>query len=152
MTRSLLILALISSTAFADDEPDQELNLNAFRNPSIGLEYRRGPVAVHAGLYPTIISSDAMGKYETSWFGRAGATYFFLPQSWYGQRPSEFYVSASYLRGLNLDHGNAALLDVGYRWMIWRGLNARIGVAMFLERKHDVKINPTPGLGWSTSW
>jgi hypothetical protein len=149
MNRHLIVLALLAiPTAAAADE----LNINAFRNPSIGLEYRRGDVAVHGGLYPTIISKDEMGTNETSWFARAGVSYFFLPKAWYGQRPSEFYVSASYLRGLNLDHGNAALIDLGYRWMVYRGLNVRLGVAMLLERERDVKINPTPGIGWSTSW
>jgi hypothetical protein len=157
MKRSLLILVLLflaTTPASADEggRQEQELNVNVFRNPSIGLEYRRGAVALHGGLYPTILSKDAMGTYETSWFARAGLTHFFLPRSWYGQRPSELYVSASYLRGLNLDHGNAALIDVGYRWMVWRGINVRLGVALFLERHHDVKVNPTPGLGWSTSW
>jgi hypothetical protein len=149
MKKALAVLALLVGTQVASAD---ELNVNAFRNPSIGLEYRRGFLAAHAGLYPTILSKDQMGSYETSWFTRAGVTAFFLPKSWYGQRPSEFYVSASYLRGLNLDHGNAALVDVGYRWMGWRGLNVRLGVAMFLEREHDVKINPTPGVGWSTAW
>ena len=162
MNRSLLALVLLAATtttAVADEQqistgskPAEELNVNVFRNPSIGLEYRRGPIAVHGGLYPTIISKDAMGEYETSWYVRTGATAFFLPKAWYGKRPSELYVSASYLRGLNLDHGNAALLDVGYRWMVWNGINVRLGVAVFLERGHDVKVNPTPGLGWSTSW
>jgi hypothetical protein len=132
--------------------PPQEVSVNLFRNPSIGLEYRLGDVALHAGLYPTIISKDTDGKNETSWFLRAGLTYFFLGHSFYGQRPSEFYVSASYLRGFNHGHENAALADLGYRWMVWRGLNLRIGVAALLERDHDVKINPTPGIGWSQSF
>ncbi|MGE0867578.1 MAG: hypothetical protein AB7P03_03385 [Kofleriaceae bacterium] len=163
MNRRLLIMTLTAGAAasaaapepaFADEptRSPQELNLNAFRNPSIGIEYRRDALAAHAGLYPTVISKDQMGVNETSWFVRAGASYFFLPRSWYGQRPSEWYVSASYLRGLNLDHGNAALFEAGYRWMIWSGLNVRIGVATLLERHHDVKVNPTPGIGWSASW
>ncbi len=170
MTRHLALLALLTllavftgtpftRTAFADEphvvvraKPVQELNLNFFRNPSVGLEYRRGVFAVHAGLYPTIVSKDEMGVSQTSWFARAGLTTFFLPRRWYGQRPSELYVSASYLRGLNLGHGHAALLDVGYRWMVWRGLNVRLGAAMLIEPGHAVKINPTPGVGWSTSW
>ena len=160
MKQAITVLALLATaaTAHADAsltataKPIQELSINVFRSPSIGLEYRRGPVSVHGGAYPTVISKDAMGVYETSWFARAGLTFHFLPHSWYGQRPSEFFVSASYLRGLNLDHGNAAIVDLGYRWMIWRGLNVRLGVAVLAERNHDVKINPTPGLGWSTSW
>lgn len=130
----------------------REVSVNLFRNPSIGLEYRLGDVALHAGLYPTIISKDASGKNQTSWFLKAGLTYFFLGHSFYGQRPSEFYVSASYLRGFNLGHDNAALADIGYRWMVWRGLNLRIGVAALVERGHDLKINPTPGIGWSQSF
>lgn len=136
----------------ATRRPPQEINLNFFRNPSVGLEYRLGDVALHAGLYPTIISKDAAGKNETSWFLRAGLTYFLLGHSFYGQRQSEFYVSASYLRGFNHGHENAALADLGYRWMVWSGLNLRIGVAALLERGHDVKINPTPGIGWSQSF
>jgi len=162
MKQAITVLALLASaaTAHADAEagvsattkPVQELNVNVFRSPSIGLEYRRGAVSVHGGAYPTIISKDAMGAHQTSWFARAGLTFHFLAHSWYGQRPSELYVSASYLRGLNLDHGNAAIVDLGYRWMIWKGLNIRLGVAVLAERKHDIKVNPTPGLGWSTSW
>jgi hypothetical protein len=38
------------------------------------------------------------------------------------------------MRGLDHDpgndHGNAALLDAGYRWMVWKGLNIRLGVAV----------------------
>lgn len=140
-----------SSLAEAPGIP-QELNLNLFRNPSIGLEYRLGDVSVHGGLYPTIISKNAAGKNQTSWFVRAGLSTFFLGHSFYGQRPSEFYLSASYLRGLNLGRGNAALTEAGYRWMVWQGLNLRIGVAVLLERGSDVKVNPTPGIGWSQAF
>jgi hypothetical protein len=138
--------------AAADDGPEQELNLNLFRNPSIGIEYRRGAVAVHGGLYPTIISQDVRGNNETSWFVRAGLTTFFLGHSFYRQRPSEFYLSGSYLRGLNQGHGNAALAEAGYRWMVWSGINLRLGVAALLERGENVKVNPTPGIGWSHSF
>ena len=139
-------------TEKADTGPPQELNLNLFRNPSIGLEYRRGVFAVHAGVYPTVISKNAAGSNETSWFGRAGITWFFLGHSFAGQRPSEFYLSASYLRGMNLGHQNAALADLGYRWMVWRGLNLRLGVAVLLEPGRAVKVNPTPGIGWSQAF
>jgi hypothetical protein len=118
----------------------------------MGLEYRLGDFAGHAGLYPTIISKNAAGTNQTSWFVRAGLTYFFLGHSFYGQRPSEVYVSGSYLRGLNLGHGHAALSEAGYRWMVWRGLNVRLGVALLLETGRDAKVNPTPGIGWSQSF
>jgi hypothetical protein len=159
-----LIVSLSSASAWATAAGEQlslaqeaastpqELNLNLFRNPSIGLEYRLGAISVHGGLYPTIISQDAAGRNQTSWFVRAGLTTFFLGHSFYGQRPSELYVSGSYLRGLNLGRGNAALAEVGYRWMVWQGLNLRIGVAVLLERGRDVKVNPTPGIGWSQAF
>ena len=130
----------------------QELNFNFFRNPSVGLEYRWGKLAVHGGVYPTVISKDANAVNETSWFVRAGVTSFFWGHAFNGQRPSEFYASASYLRGLNLGHGNALLSEAGYRWMVWQGINLRLGVAVMLERDHDVKVNPTPGLGWSQAF
>jgi hypothetical protein len=141
--------------AAAADAPTRrtphELNLNVFRNPSIGIEYRRDWLAAHAGMYPTIISKDAAGDNETTWFVKAGVTAFFLGTSLYGQRDSEVYASASYMRGLDHGRGNGVLLDVGYRWMVWRGLNVRLGVAALLEPDHETKINPTPGIGWSTN-
>lgn len=127
----------------------QEINLNLFRNPSIGLEYRLGPVSVHAGAYPTVISQSPTGENETSWFFRAGLSAYFLGHSFYKQRESEFYISASYLRGLNLGHENAAAFELGYRWMVWKGLNVRLGAAVLLEPGREVQVNPTPGIGWS---
>src|SRR6478735_9255180 len=73
----------------------QEINVNLFRNPSIGLEYRLG----------------------------AFSSVFFFGHSFYNQRKSDFSVSGSYLRGLNLGHENAAAVEAGYRWMVWKGLN-----------------------------
>jgi hypothetical protein len=61
-------------------------------------------------------------------------------------------VSGSYLRGLSLGRGNGALAEAGYRWMVWQGINLRLGVAVLLERGHDVKVNPTPGIGWSQAF
>ena len=161
MISTALLASVLSAAplAAADDQAlaaaratPQELNLNLFRNPSMGLEYRRGAVSLHGGIYPTVISKDAAGENETTWFVRAGLTTFFLGHAFYGQRPSEFYLSGSYLRGLNLGRGNAALAEAGYRWMVWRGLNLRIGVAVLLERGHDVRVNPTPGIGWSEAF
>ena len=139
-----------SADPFARRAP-QELNLNVFRNPSIGIEYRRGWLSAHGGMYPTIISKDESGDNQTTWFAKAGVTAFFLGRSLYGQRESEFYASTSYMRGLNHGRGNGVLLDVGYRWMVWSGLNVRLGVAALLEPGEKTKINPTPGIGWSTS-
>jgi|GEM_PF-707317 len=130
----------------------QEINVNLFRNPSIGLEYRLGAFSIHAGAYPTVVSQNAAGENETSWFLRAGASVFFFGHSFYNQRKSEFYVSGSYLRGLNLGHENAAAVEAGYRWMVWKGLNVRLGAAVLFEPGHEVQVNPTPGIGWSHSF
>jgi hypothetical protein len=153
-TAALAAACLLVRPAAADPSvrrTEQELNLNVFRNPSIGVEYRRGWLAGHVGMYPTIISKDETGDNETTWFAKVGVTAFFLGTSLYGQRESEVYVSTSYMRGLNHGRGNGALVDVGYRWMVWGGLNVRLGVAALLEPGHRTKINPTPGIGWSTS-
>lgn len=96
-------------------------------------------------------SAPTPGENQTSWFVRAGLTYFFLGHSFYGQRPSELYVSGSYLRGLNHGRGNGALVEVGYRWMIWRGLNVRIGVAVGSAAAIGAGIATTLGLlRWPT--
>ncbi len=129
-----------------------ELSINAFRAPSIGLEYRLAMVSLHAGAYTTIISKDERGRNEATWFFKPGATLYFLPISLYRQRPSEFYVSASYLYGLTNDwqrkHGFMA--EFGWRWMVWRGINVRIGVAALVgQGARGVKINPTPAIGYS---
>ena len=46
-----------------------------------------------------------------------------------------------------------AFVDSGlfqyYFWMIWKGLNLRIGAIAMLAEGHDVEINPTPGISYS---
>lgn len=126
-----------------------ELAINAFRNPSIGLEYRLRQVSVHGGYYHTVVSQEA-GQNVTTSFIRAGATVWYLPV---GRRenPSSFYSSASYLRGLDREYEgqNAVLLETGFRWMVWRGLNIRIGAAALKASGKDWKVNPTPGISYS---
>ena len=57
----------------------------------------------------------------------------------------------SYLRGLNLDYEsqNAASAEVGFRWMVWRGLNLRIGAIALAAEGKGLKVNPTPGVSYS---
>ena len=81
---------------------------------------------------------------------KAGLTYWFLPV---GKKeiPSSFYAGASYLRGINLDYKNenAVAMEVGFRWMVWKGLNLRIGAIGVAAKGHDLKINPTPSINYS---
>ena len=123
----------------------QELSVNAFRNPSIGLEYRHHQVSAHAGYYPTNFESGV-----TTSFFRAGLSLWVLPVG-SREHPSSFYVSGSYLRGLSRDYEaeNAFMADLGFRWMMWKGLNLRIGAALLLADGHTPKLNPTPGIGYA---
>jgi hypothetical protein len=75
---------------------DRELSVNLFRSPSMGTEYREAFLGIHAGFYPTVISRDAQGLPETTWFLKFGAT----------------------------------------GGLLW-------------SPDHSVRLNPTPGVGWS---
>lgn len=140
-TLTLMTVATHAQSRF----PKNQISVNGFRNPSIGLEYQRNNVSVHAGYYITAFESGVTTK-----FAKAGVTYWFAPV---GKKdvPSSFYAQLSYLRGLNLDYTdvNAASLDVGFRWMAWKGLHLDIGVIALAAPDKDVKINPTPGIGYS---
>ncbi|MBK8045279.1 MAG: hypothetical protein IPK21_23085 [Haliscomenobacter sp.] len=122
-----------------------ELSVNGFRNPSIGLEFRRNQVSVHAGYYLTNFQPNT-----TTRFLKAGVSFWFLPV---GDRavPSSFYLGASYLRGLSREYEDqsAAALEGGFRWMIWKGLNLRIGAIALGAKGQTLKINPTPGISYS---
>lgn len=147
--KHLIFLSLLFfvTAAFAQNglRSTQELSINGFRNPSIGLEYRYHQVSAHAGYYPTNFESGV-----TTTFIRAGVTAWLLP---IGKKevPSSFYVSGSYLRGLSRDYKdeNAFIADAGFRWMIWKGLNFRIGAAVLIAEGHTPKFNPTPGIGYA---
>jgi hypothetical protein len=141
-----LILVFAAVTVFAQSRfSKQEFSLNGFRNPSIGAEYRYKNLSVHAGYYITALESGITTK-----FVKAGLTAWFLP---IGKKanPSSFYAGASYLRGINLDYDkdNAMGLEAGFRWMVWKGINLRIGAIALLAEGHDVRINPTPGISYS---
>lgn len=149
MKKSILFgLLLLTGTTFAQRLPRHEISLNAFRNPSIGLEYRHRHVSVHAGYYPTNFTPNV-----TTSFLRTGLTYWFLPV---GQRenPSSFYASASYVRGLDRDYkgDNGAMGEAGFRWFVWKGLNLRIGAAVLASPGKTLKLNPTPGISYSIHW
>lgn len=141
---SLLLLpfAAAAQSRFTTDE----ISVNGFRNPSIGLEYRHGAVSAHAGYYVTNFTSGV-----TTRFVKTGLTAWVLPVGKAQPVPSSFYVGASYLRGLNRDYKgqNAAAVEAGFRWMVWRGLNLRIGAIALAAKGEGIKVNPTPGISYS---
>jgi hypothetical protein len=148
MKKSLLLvsLLLVTSIISAQDKfPKNAFSINAFRNPSVGFEYQRQRFSLHAGYYPTNFESGV-----TTEFLKAGLSYWFLPL---GKKeiPSSFYVGLSYLRGTTRDYKdqNALALEAGFRWYIWKGLNLRIGAIALSANGQNLKINPTPGIGYS---
>jgi hypothetical protein len=122
-----------------------EFSINGFRNPSIGAEYRYRYISVHAGYYPTNFETNT-----TTEFIRTGVTLWFLP---IGKRenPSSFYTSLSFARGRTREYEdkNAVMPEIGFRWMIYKGLNFRIGVTGLAAKGQSFKINPTPGISYS---
>ncbi|MBP6427407.1 MAG: hypothetical protein KA430_07460 [Bacteroidia bacterium] len=142
---TIISMLLISNINAQSRFSSKELSVNGFRNPSIGLEYRKNHVSVHAGYYITALEAGITTK-----FFKSGVTTWFLPVG-KKENPSSFYAGASYLRGINLDYEktNALGLEAGFRWMVWEGLNLRIGAIALVAEGHDVKINPTPGISYS---
>lgn len=141
---SLFLLASLPTIA-QNRFDSREISVNGFRNPSIGLEYRVNHLSAHAGYYVTNFESGV-----TTEFMKTGVTYWFLPVD-QKEIPSSFYAGASYLRGLTRDYENknGVALEAGFRWMIWKGLNFRIGAIALAAPGESIKINPTPGLSYS---
>ncbi|RAJ08939.1 hypothetical protein [Arenibacter echinorum] len=142
----LVVLLLIASATFAQSKfPENQLSINGFRNPSIGLEYQRNQFSIHAGYYPTNFESGV-----TTEFLKAGITYWFLPVD-EKEIPSSFYGGLSYLRGTTRVYKdeNALGVEAGFRWYVWKGLNFRIGVIALTAEGKDLKINPTPSISYS---
>lgn len=148
MKKQILVVLLFfvaGLTQAQDKFPKNQLNINAFRNPSIGLEYHRKQVSIHAGYYPTNFTSGI-----TTEFLKAGVSYWLLP---WGKKeiPSSFYIGSSYLRGLTRDYKdlNAIAFEAGARFIVWKGLNFRLGIIALAAEGQDLKINPTPSIGYS---
>lgn len=140
------LLLISTGAAFSQSKfSKNEFSVNGFRNPSIGVEYRHRHVSVHGGYYTTAFKS---GEYTN--FIKTGVTYWFLPVD-KKEIPSSFYAGASWLRGINRDYKseNALGVEAGFRWMIWKGLNFRIGAIAVAAEGKDLKINPTPGISYS---
>ena len=142
----IVLFVLVSTSAFSQKQfSKNEFSVNGFRNPSIGLEYRHQHISVHAGYYITNFEKNVTTK-----FFKAGVTAWFLPVG-KKDNPSSFYAGVSYLRGINRDYKeeNALGMEAGFRWMVWKGLNIRIGAIGVAAKGHDLKINPTPGISYS---
>ena len=145
MIFTVVLLSLMSNMNGQSRFSKQEFSINGFRNPSIGVEYRYHQVSVHAGYYTT-----AFKKGEYTNFYKAGVTYYYMPVG-KKENPSSFYSSLSYAKGINGDYKDkdAAIAEVGFRWMVWKGLNLRLGVAALSAHGESVKVNPTPGISYS---
>ncbi len=155
---SVAMLAIALGVSFASlsgqDSPSRltghELSVVGFRNPSTGVEYRWNRVSAHVGFYPTILATGSNGEDQDNSFYRFGASYWFLPFGKQGT-PSAFYVSASYLTRSNttVRIRQAALFDVGVRWVVWRGLALRLGVSTTAADNGLWYVNPMPGISYS---
>ena len=142
----LAFLLLWAGNTFAQQTfSKQEFSINGFRNPSIGAEFRLNRISIHGGYYLSNFESGVTTK-----FLKSGLSYWFLPVG-KGENPSSFYVSISYARGLNGDYKNqnAGIAETGFRWMVYKGLNLRLGVAVLAAEGKGTQINPTPGISYS---
>lgn len=117
-----------------------ELSINLFRNPSIGVEYRIKYVSTHVGYYPTIISKNAQGNNQTTGFFRTGLSIW--PSDW-------MYASVSHLYGIDGSWKNRSelLLELGLQARAFRQtVGFRLGLAVMPSSKFGTKVNPTPGV------
>lgn len=145
ITTTILIVLLFVSTYAQSRFSTKEISINGFRNPSVGAEYCVKQLSAHAGYYPT-----AFKRGENTSFFKAGITAWFAPVG-KKENPSSFYAGASYLRSFNRDYENknAVGVETVFRWMIYKGLNFRIGAISVAAKGESVKINPTPGISYS---
>ncbi len=145
ITATLIVVLFTVTTQAQQQFSKKEISINGFRNPSIGAEFRVHQLSVHAGYYPTAFKAG-----ENTSFFKAGATFWFLPVG-KKEQPSSFYAGVDYLRGLSRDYDdkNALGIETGFRWMVWKGLNVRIGAIAVAAKDESLKINPAPGISYS---
>ncbi|MGC3943713.1 MAG: hypothetical protein QM762_04095 [Chryseolinea sp.] len=147
--KTLLTTALITFVTFCAAAQSRfsqrEISINGFRNPSVGLEYRWKQISMHGGYYPTAFKAG-----ENTSFLKIGTSFWFLPVG-RKENPSSFYAGIGYLRGYNgeYENKNAMSMEAGFRWMVWKGLNLRIGAIAVAGGGESVKINPAPGISYS---
>lgn len=145
----LLALVLCVNLAFSQSKfPKHQLSVNAFRNPSIGLEYQHKQLSVHAGYYLTNFTSGT-----TTEFVKTGVSFWFLPFG-KNESPSALYAGTSYLRGLTRDYKNknAFAVETGVKLAIYKGFQFRFGVIALAAPNESLKINPTPSFNYSFSF
>jgi hypothetical protein len=139
--KSVFAILLLGSAMSALAQSDSgEWSLNGFRNPSVGLEYRKGDYSVHAGYYSTILRDPGSARSEASGFARVGAT------RWFDDR---WYVSASALRGVDgpRDGRNFVIVEAGAQVRPHPKVALRLGVAVIpAAHGFKTKVNPTPGV------
>ncbi|MDX1908331.1 MAG: hypothetical protein SF053_14945 [Bacteroidia bacterium] len=142
------LLAVASMAAAQPVFPRHQLSIHGFRNPSIGIGYQHRQVSVHAGYYLTNFTSGV-----TTRFVKTGVSYWFAPVG-RQEIPSAAYVGVSYLRGLSRDYTdlNAVAAEAGFRWVVWRGLDLRLGAILLAAPGQSPKLNPTPGISYSFTW
>jgi hypothetical protein len=143
---TLLLLLVLTALTFSQDRfSKNEISLNGFRNPSIGAEYRYNQLSLHLGYYLTNFSSGS-----TTEFLRTGLSFWFLPIGRM-ENPSSFYSSLSYALGLSKEYKDkhSFIAEAGFRFMIWNGINLRLGIAALSAKGETLKINPTPGISYS---
>lgn len=142
---TLFSLVLAGNALAQGQFSPKEFSINGYRNPSVGIEYRVRQVSMHAGYYPSNFKAD-----ETTDFFKVGATFWFLPVG-KKENPSSFYAGANYLRGMTNDYkGKDALgMEGGFRWMVWKGLNVRVGVIAVAGAGESLKLNPASGISYS---
>jgi hypothetical protein len=140
-----LLIVLFGEASAQQHFLNNALSINTFRNPSIGIEYQKKQLSVHAGYYPTNFEKNV-----TTEFLKTGITFWLLAVD-KKELPSSFYFGTSYLRGLTRDYENknAFALEAGFRWYIWKGLNCRLGVIALAATGESLKINPTPSISYS---
>ena len=141
-----ILLLSVMGTSFAQSRfSAKEFSINGFRSPSIGAEYRYQQVSLHAGYYLTAFKAG-----ETTNFIKIGVTYWFAPVG-KKENPSSFYTGTSYMRGLNraYESKDAFGTELGFRWMIWQGLNIRIGAIAVTGAGETFKVNPAGGISYS---
>lgn len=110
-----------------------------FRNPSTGIEYRRGAFAAHGGYYPTILKADGQDEGENTNFVRLGASAYLRPS---GASP---YASLAFLVSLDDDWKNGLLSEVGVRLPFAQRFAGRLGVGVLTTTDGEVRVNPTVG-------